>query len=68
MLDQFDQIISLTQKQKFYTNTKDNNIYANHIVFSIVGLKSTFIVWTSSNVTTIFSSINPSSKSELELS
>jgi hypothetical protein len=44
MLDQFDQIISLTQKQKFYTNTKDKNIYANHIVFSIIGLKSIFIV------------------------
>lgn len=42
------------------------HVHANHMVFSIDGLKSILIVWTSSNVTTTFSSNIASSKSELK--
>lgn len=64
------QLVKLTSKLTAKTKTlytkKITKVYANHIVFSINGLKSIFVVWTSSNVTTTSSSISASSKSELK--
>jgi hypothetical protein len=44
MHDQFDQTISLTKRNNSIQIKRTNNVYANHIVFSIDGLKSIFIV------------------------